>query len=99
MKKTRREIVAIERAEAEAAAAEIQTEIRSTGTVDIAACMRDKVRLGALATLEENGSILRDGAPDAHWRQPYVIAADAGDREAFKAQRIARDQAAEGRKR
>lgn len=60
--------------------------VRERGVVDLAACLRDPVRRGALATLEADGHILRAGDVDARQCQPYVAARDDAERRAFALQ-------------
>lgn len=70
----------------------ILARLRSTGTVDLAEIVKDKVKLGALAELESAGHILRAGVPDAVQRQPYLVAKDEEEREHFKQCRRGWDQ-------
>lgn len=64
----------------------ILAQIRQTGCVDIAWVMRDPVRRGALATLEADGNVLRQEAPDAQQRQRYRVAQDDAQRREFREQ-------------
>ena len=71
----------------------ILARLRSTGSIDLAEIVKDKVKLGALAELESAGHILRAGVPDAVQRQPYLVARDDAEREHFKQCRRGWDQA------
>ena len=64
----------------------ILAQIRQTGSVDLAWVLRDPVRRGALATLEADGNVLRQEAPDVQQRQRYRVAADDAQRHEFKEQ-------------
>lgn len=64
--------------------AKILVQARSERGVDVASLLRDRVGLGALATLEADGFILRDGPPDAHQFQRYRVAKDADERALFR---------------
>jgi hypothetical protein len=60
----------------------------SRNVVDHARMLRrvlaDKTRLGALATLEADGVLLRTGEPDLHGVQPYAIANSDAQRAEFR---------------
>lgn len=64
----------------------ILAQIRTTGSVDLAWVLRDQVRRGALATLEADGHVLRQEAPDVQQRQRYRVAADDAQRREFREQ-------------
>jgi hypothetical protein len=64
----------------------ILAQIRQTGSVDLAWVLRDPVRRGALATLEADGDVLRQEAPDVQQRQRYRVAADDAQRREFREQ-------------
>lgn len=76
---------------------EILETARATGKVDIAACCRDRVRMGALAELEHAGDILRDGPADYRHHQPYRVAKSDEDRAAFRDQFRAWNQGSQRR--
>lgn len=63
---------------------EIVDVARATGRVDLAACCRDKARMGALATLEADGQILRNGPADYLQLQPYRVARNDQERKRFR---------------
>jgi hypothetical protein len=58
--------------------------VRKTGKVDLRRVLADKTRLGALATLEADGVLLRTGEPDLHGVQPYAIANSDAQRAEFR---------------
>jgi len=58
--------------------------VRESGKIDLASMRGDRAR--ALATLEADGHILRDGPPDAHSVQPYRIATSDEQRRQFRDQ-------------
>lgn len=64
----------------------ILAQIRQTGSVDLAWVLRDPVRRGALATLEADGNVLRQEAPDVQQRQRYRVAQDDAQRREFREQ-------------
>jgi len=66
------------------AEARILAGVRKEGVVDLFAVMRDPMLRGALATLENDGQITRDGAPDARQRQPYRVARNDEERLHFR---------------
>lgn len=66
------------------AEARILAGVRKDGVVDLFAVMRDPVMRGALATLEADGHMTRDGAPDARQRQPYRLARSDEERAHFR---------------
>lgn len=53
------------------------------GGVDLMRVLPDKRLHGALATLEADGFILKDGNADGRWVQRYRIAKDAEERSRF----------------
>lgn len=79
------------------AKADILEAARATGKVDIAACCRDRVRMGALAELENAGDILRDGPADHRHHQPYRVAKSDKDRAVFRDQFRAWNQGSQRR--
>lgn len=66
------------------AEARILAGVRKDGVVDLAEVLRDPMLRGALATLEADGQITRDGAPDARQRQPYLVAKNEQERAHFR---------------
>lgn len=74
---------------------EILDVAKATGRVDVAECLRDKARMGALATLEADGDILRDGPADHRQVQPYLVARNDEQRAQFKAAFAAWNQGAQ----
>lgn len=66
------------------AEARILAGVRKDGVVDLIEVMRDPVRRGALATLEADGHILRNGEPDLRQRQPYLVARSDEERAHFR---------------
>lgn len=70
--------------------------VRETGVVDLADVMANPSKRGALATLEADGVILRDGPPDAMGRQPYRLARNQDERAQFRAQLSAWNQRPRG---
>ena len=63
----------------------IVARLRETGTIELADVLRDPVRRGALATLEADGVILRNGPPDERGQQPYRLARNEQERAEFRA--------------
>ena len=66
--------------------------IRTEGKVDLAACLSDRVLLGALATLEDSGHVQRAGEPDEKFQQPYRLADNEDKRAEFRLARIMADR-------
>lgn len=64
--------------------AKIVAQARTPRGVDVASLLGDRVKLGALATLEADGVILRAGPPDAQQFQPYLVAKDDAQRAEFR---------------
>lgn len=73
--------------------AELLARARATGRVDLAAVLRDRSKRGALATLEADGWLLREGPPDEAQCQPYRVAKDEVERAQFRAQQAVWNQA------
>jgi hypothetical protein len=64
--------------------AKILAQARTERGVDVASLLGDRVKLGALATLEADGVILRAGPPDAQQFQPYRVAKNDQQRAEFR---------------
>ena len=79
------------------AKADILETARATGKVDIAACSRDRARMGALATLEADGDILRDGPPDHRQHASFLVARSDRERAAFRDRFKAHNQGSQRR--
>lgn len=63
---------------------EILEVATATGRVDVAECLRDKAKMGALADLEYAGEILRDGPADHRQVQPYRVARSDEEQRLFR---------------
>lgn len=63
---------------------EILEMATATGRVDVAECLRDKAKMGALADLEYCGEILRDGPADHKQVQPYRVARSDEEQRLFR---------------
>lgn len=96
-KPKRRDPNAIDWARLQREMGDLLAGVRRDGVVDLRAVLRDRTRLGALATLEADGFLARAGEPDARGVQPYRVAQNDAERAAFRAAMRAANQAGEQR--